>query len=149
MADSNIPEQETDKPAFVGLLARIRAGLTPVGRALASIGAAGAVAGGLVGYGYVWKTVRTDVLREGHKTQIEAVARPDIAPRLSLVVLPFANLNNDPEQDYFAHSFLSPMPACSLHDLGPWVPRRPATEFRPSDVAKFIGARLLNLATQS
>ena len=26
----------------------------------------------------------------------------DIAPRLSLVVLPFANLNNDPEQDYFA-----------------------------------------------
>jgi adenylate cyclase len=32
----------------------------------------------------------------------EARARPDIVPRLSLVVLPFANLNNDPEQDYFA-----------------------------------------------
>ena len=47
-------------------------------------------------------TVRTDVLREGQKTQIEAAVRPDIAPRLSLVVLPFANLNNDPEQDYFA-----------------------------------------------
>ena len=34
--------------------------------------------------------------------QREAVTAPDIAPRLSLVVLPFAKLNNDPEQDYFA-----------------------------------------------
>jgi TolB-like protein len=76
--------------------------LTPVGGALASIAAVGAVAGGLVGYWNVWKTVRTDVLQEGQKTQREAAARPDIAPRLSLVVLPFANLNNDPEQDYFA-----------------------------------------------
>ena len=41
-------------------------------------------------------------MREGQKTQKEAAVRPDIAPRLSLVVLPFANLNNDPEQDYFA-----------------------------------------------
>jgi TolB-like protein len=32
----------------------------------------------------------------------EAAASPDIVPRLSLVVLPFANLNSDPEQDYFA-----------------------------------------------
>ena len=29
---------------------------------------------------------------------------PDVAPRLSLVVLPFANLNIDPDQDYFADS---------------------------------------------
>ncbi|MCK1741473.1 adenylate cyclase [Bradyrhizobium sp. 139] len=77
---------------------RIRARLTPVGSALASIAVVGAVAGGLV----VLKTVRTDVLREGQETQKEAAVRPDIAPRLSLVVLPFANLNNDPEQDYFA-----------------------------------------------
>jgi adenylate cyclase len=104
VADSNVPEQEPDKPASVGLLARIRARLTPVGGALASIAAVGAVAGGLVGYWNVWKTVRTDVLQERHKTQTEAAARPDIAPRLSLVVLPFANLNNDPEQDYFADS---------------------------------------------
>jgi adenylate cyclase len=52
----------------------------------------------------VWKTLRTDVLPEKQKTQREATARPDIIPRLSLVVLPFANLNNDPEQDYFADS---------------------------------------------
>src|SRR6516225_8087132 len=67
-----------------------------------SFAAVGAVAGGLVGYWNVWKTVRTDVLQQGQKTQREATARPDIAPRLSLVVLPFADFYNDPEQDYFA-----------------------------------------------
>src|SRR5439155_25760154 len=61
-------------------------------------------AGGLVGYWNVWKTLRTDVFPDKQQTQREATARPDIAPRLSLVVLPFANLNNDPEQDYFADS---------------------------------------------
>jgi TolB-like protein len=57
---------------------------------------------GLVVYWNVGKTARIDALQEGQKTQREAAARPDIAPRLSLVVLPFANLNDDPEQDYFA-----------------------------------------------
>jgi adenylate cyclase len=102
VADSNVPEQEPDKPVSVGLLDRIRERLTPVGAALASIAAVGAVAGGLVGYWNVWKTVRTDVFPERQTIQSEARARPDIVPRLSLVVLPFANLNNDPEQDYFA-----------------------------------------------
>ena len=31
-----------------------------------------------------------------------SVLRPAVAPRLSIVVLPFANLNNEPEQQYFA-----------------------------------------------
>jgi TolB-like protein/class 3 adenylate cyclase len=31
-----------------------------------------------------------------------SIARPLVAPRLSIVVLPFANLSNDPEQQYFA-----------------------------------------------
>jgi adenylate cyclase len=78
---------------------RIRARLAHVGGALAVVGA---VAGGLVVYWNVGKTVPTDALQGGQKTQREAAARPDFAPRLSLVVLPFANLNNDPEQDYFA-----------------------------------------------
>jgi adenylate cyclase len=72
--------------------------------ALASTAAIGAIAGGLVGYWNVWKTLRTDVFPERQQTQKEATAWPDIAPRLSLVVLPFANLNNDPEQNYFADS---------------------------------------------
>jgi adenylate cyclase len=80
---------------------RIRARLAHVGGALASIAVVGALTGGLVVYRNAGKTP-TDALQEGQKTQREAAARPDIAPRLSLVVLPFANLNNDPEQDYFA-----------------------------------------------
>jgi TolB-like protein len=31
-----------------------------------------------------------------------SIAHPFVAPRLSIVVLPFANLNNDPDQQYFA-----------------------------------------------
>ena len=31
-----------------------------------------------------------------------SVSLPAVAPRLSIVVLPFANLSNDPEQQYFA-----------------------------------------------
>lgn len=89
-----------DKPApSLNFRSRLRARLQLIGGALASIGA---IAGGLVGYWNVWKTLRTDVFPEKQQTQREATDRPDIVPRLSLVVLPFANLNNDPEQDYFA-----------------------------------------------
>ena len=97
-------EQPGRPPADRNLKSRLRARLQLIGGALASIAAVGAVVGGLVGYWNVWKTLRTDVFPESQKTQREATARPDIVPRLSLVVLPFANLNNDPEQDYFADS---------------------------------------------
>ena len=33
---------------------------------------------------------------------ISPTARPAVVPRLSIVVLPFTNLSNDPEQQYFA-----------------------------------------------
>ncbi|WGS18712.1 MULTISPECIES: hypothetical protein [unclassified Bradyrhizobium] len=103
---SEKPAPESDPPDKApsdrNFKRRLWARLRSIGGALASVAAVGAVAGGLVGYWNVWKTVRTDVFQEGQKTQREATARPDIVPRLSLVVLPFANLNNDPEQDYFA-----------------------------------------------
>lgn len=109
-ASDNDPPNKTaadkeppDKPApRLNFKARLRARLQLLGGAIASVAAVGAIAGGLVGYWTVWKTVRTDVFRDKQTTQREATARPDIAPRLSFVVLPFANLNNDPEQDYFA-----------------------------------------------
>jgi len=85
-----------------GWLGHLRGHLKLVGGALASVAAIGAIAGGLTGYWNVWTTVRTDVVREAQKIQEQPTVRPEIAPRLSLVVLPFANLNNDPEQDYFA-----------------------------------------------
>lgn len=95
-------KQREKPPSDRNLKIRLRARLQLIGGALASIAAVGAIAGGLVGYWTVWKTLRTDVFPESQKTQKQATVRPDVAPRLSLVVLPFANLNNDAEQDYFA-----------------------------------------------
>lgn len=105
MTNSEVSNEPPDKPVSNrNLKNRLRARLQFIGGALASIAAVGAVVGGLAGYWNVWKTLRTDVFQEGQKTQREAAARPDIAPRLSLVVLPLANLSNDAEQDYFADS---------------------------------------------
>jgi adenylate cyclase len=98
-SDSEPPGKPASTLNFRGFL---RARLQLIGGALASIAAIGAIAGGLVGYWTAWKTLSTDVFPDKQKTQREATARPDITPRLSLVVLPFANVNNDPEQDYFA-----------------------------------------------
>lgn len=98
-SDSERPDKATSER---NLKSRLRARLHLIGGALASVAAVGAIAGGLVGYWNAWKTLRTDVFQDKQTTQREAAARPDIAPRLSLIVLPFANLNNDPEQDYFA-----------------------------------------------
>ena len=85
--------------------------LKPVSRALASIAAIALIAGGLTGYWNVLNSVRTDVVREAHKIQAQPTVRPEIAPRLSLVVLPFANLNNDPEQDYLADAIATSLTA--------------------------------------
>ena len=113
MTNSDVSSNPPDKPppdndhpdkprSDRNLKSHLRARLHLIGGALASIAAVGAIAGGLVGYWTVWKTVRTDVFSDKQQTQKEAAARPDIAPRLSLVIVPFANLNNESEQDYFA-----------------------------------------------
>jgi adenylate cyclase len=65
------------------LKSRLRARLQLIGGVLASVAAVGAIAGGLVGYWTVWKTLRTDVFPDKQTTQRQATARPDIAPRLS------------------------------------------------------------------
>jgi TolB-like protein/Tfp pilus assembly protein PilF len=54
--------------------------------------------------------VRVNALRAESIAEIPApgvpptspISQPTVAPRLSIVVLPFANLGNDPEQEYFA-----------------------------------------------
>jgi adenylate cyclase len=89
--------------------------LMPVGTAIAAAAVVGVVTTGLVVYWNFGKMVRTDALQEGQKIQREAAARPDIAPRLSLVVLPFANLNTDPEQDYFADGITADLTGLTSH----------------------------------
>ena len=97
---SQDPVAPKEKSRFVS--DRLRHRLRNIGAAVASVAAVGAVGGGLLGYWNVWKTVKTEIFHEGQSLQKDAASRPDVIPRLSLVVLPFANLNNDPEQDYFA-----------------------------------------------
>jgi adenylate cyclase len=51
---------------------------------------------------WAWPATRTPSLPPGAVAAAASVARPVVAPRLSFVVLPFANLSNDPDQEYFA-----------------------------------------------
>jgi hypothetical protein len=52
------------------------------------------------------------------------IYEPPAAPRLSIVVLlPFTNLNNDPEQQYFAHRALSRAEGCWTFDARDQMPR--------------------------
>ncbi|MGY4448439.1 DNA-binding winged helix-turn-helix (wHTH) protein [Bradyrhizobium sp. i1.3.1] len=82
-----------------GWLEDLRGRLKLVGSVLASVAAIGAIAGGVAGYWNAWKTVRTDAQREAQNIQPQPTVRPEIAPRLSLVVLPFASLNDGPAQE--------------------------------------------------
>ncbi len=83
-------------------LGHLRGRMKLVGGVLAWVATIGAIGGGLIGYWNVWKTIRADVVREAQRIQGQPTVRPEIVSRLSLVVLPFANLSNDPEQDHFA-----------------------------------------------
>jgi adenylate cyclase len=119
----NAPAQPSESPARIS--DRLRHRLRTTGAAIASLAAVGAVVSGLTGYWSTWKLVKTELFHDGQSVQKEAVARPDVAPRLSLVVLPFANLNNDPEQDYFADAIttdlttdLAQMPAAFVIGRG-------------------------------
>ena len=49
---------------------------------------------------WVWPTVRSPATREAASPP--SLLQPFVAPRLSIVVLPFTNLSNDPNQQYFA-----------------------------------------------
>jgi adenylate cyclase len=163
VTNSEVPNELTDKPASDSeqpdkatsdeeqpgkptsdrkLKSRLRARLQLIGGALASIAAVGAIAGGLVGYWSVWKTLRTDVFQNRQKMQ--ARGQPDIVPRLSLVVLPFVNLNSDPEQDYFADSITTDLTTDLAQMPGAFVIGR-ETAFtyknKPSDL-KILGKDL-------
>lgn len=112
-------EEVASKRRSDGWPGHLRGRLTLVGAMLASVVAIGAIVGGLTGHWKAWKTVPTDVVREAQAIQEQPTARAEIAPRLSLVVLPFVNLNNDPEQDYLADAITT--------DLTTDLARAPAT----------------------
>jgi adenylate cyclase len=81
---------------------RLRPRLKTIGAAITAVAAIGAVIGGFAGYWSAWRAVKSEIFHDQRNQQQSAATQPGKVPRLSLVVLPFANLNNDPEQDYFA-----------------------------------------------
>ena len=51
---------------------------------------------------YAFRPERVAALPASNVSPATLIPQPAVAPRLSIVVLPFANLSNDPEQQYFA-----------------------------------------------
>jgi TolB-like protein len=72
-----------------------------------------------------------------------ATALPPAAPRLSIVVLPFANLSNDPEQDYFVDGVTESLTTDLSRISGSFVIARNTFTYKgkPFDVRK-IGREL-------
>jgi adenylate cyclase len=93
------PEAVADLPArSVQLDASRRRSTTLIAMATA---AAAAVVIAVVGWG-LWPATRSSPTAAAVATTATSNAQPLVAPRLSIVVLPFANLSNDPDQQYFA-----------------------------------------------
>ena len=69
--------------------------LRKIGGLIAGAAALGSVLAGLAGYWTTYRTVTKEILAPAKPAPAEAA-------RLSVVVLPFANLSGDPSQDYFA-----------------------------------------------
>src|SRR5208282_3718644 len=80
--------------------------LRKIGGVIAGAAAVGTVLAGLTGYWTTYRTVTREILAPVAGVD-DKLAK---APRYSLVVLPFANLSGDPEQDYFAQA-----PYCRSH----------------------------------
>lgn len=110
-----------------GWLDYIKWRLNLVGGTLASVAAIGTIGGFLAGYWIVSTTVSTDSLRETRKSQEQTPVRSEGVPRLSLIVLPFVNLNKDSEQDHFADDITT--------NLMTILARTPATFVIGRDVA--------------
>ena len=87
--------------------------LRKIGGLLAGFAAVGTVLAGLTGYWTTYRTVTKEIL-----APVAGVAdKLAKAPRLSLVVLPFANLSGDPEQDYFAQALTADLTTDLSHFL--------------------------------
>ena len=86
---SRAPEPPEPKPD-----AR-RQKLRKIGGLVVGFAAVGTVLAGLTGYWTAYRTVTKEILAP-------AKPAPAKAAHLSIVVLPFTNLSNDPSQDYFA-----------------------------------------------
>jgi adenylate cyclase len=88
--ESEVPKSRAPEPMPDARRWKLR----KIGGLLAGFAAVGTMLAGLTGYWTTYRTVTKEIL---------APAKPGpIAPRLSIVVLPFSNLTGDASQDYLA-----------------------------------------------
>ena len=87
--------------------------LRKIGGVIAGAAAVGTVLAGLTGYWTTYRTVTKEILAPVAGVDNKLAK----APRLSLVVLPFANLSGDPEQDYFAQALTADLTTDLSHFL--------------------------------
>jgi TolB-like protein/class 3 adenylate cyclase len=86
----------TSAPIPVPMRRRRRMILPPIGAGVAALVVIAAVTW------WFWPATRSPSTSPAAVAATTSVAQPLVAPRLSIVVLPFANLSNDPDQQYFA-----------------------------------------------
>ena len=89
--DIEVPKSRAPEPKPDARRRKLR----KIGGLVAGFAAVGTVLAGLTGYWTTYRTVTKEILAPAKPTPAEAA-------RLSIVVLPFANLSGDPSQDYFA-----------------------------------------------
>ena len=102
MTDSSLSEETVPAPAVApSFLDRWRPKFKLVGGILASLGAVGAVLGGLAGYLNAWKTVESTF--QGSRPSV-AQTKPGtlVSKGPAIAVLPFANETGEAAQDAFA-----------------------------------------------
>jgi adenylate cyclase len=93
------PEAVADLPLAgvpIALSRRRRSVVAPITAAIAAVLVIATLAW------WVWPPTRSSSTTPAAVAATTSVAQPLVAPRLSIVVLPFANLGNDPDQQYFA-----------------------------------------------
>ena len=118
--------------------------LRKIGGVIAGVAAVGTVLAGLTGYWSTYRTVTKEILAPVAGVD-DKLAK---APRYSLVVLPFANVSGDSDQDYFAQGLTIDLTTDLSHYLSGSFVIAPTTAFTykgkavdPKQVGRELGVR--------
>jgi adenylate cyclase len=136
------PEAVADLPAAGTQIASPRRRRSAVAAIAASAAAALVIA---VGAWWLWTATRPSLSPPATvAATATSIPQPLVAPRLSIVVLPFANLSNDPDQQYFADGITEDLTTDLSRLSGSFViSRNTAFSYRNKPVdAKQIGREL-------
>lgn len=130
----------------VGAPSRRRAALRKIGAVFAAIAGLGAVLGGLAGYWTTYRIVTAELNATATTTGGPVTAAPKpVASRLSIAVLPFANLSGESTDDYFADGIVDDLTtSLSTHIPGLLVAGRgSAFSYKGKEVDPIqVGAKL-------